>query len=132
VPAETAQVVVLLVSELATNSVRHASSAFHIEIDHHADHVRVQLSDTGDGEPTLQSPTNDRPSGRGLLIVDNLADEWGVELRDVGKAVWFVVRLAPDLSPKERRPEKTTRESLRPSRSPATGPQGPQARLRAA
>ena len=46
------------------------------------------------GVPTVLSPDPTRPSGRGLKLVANLADEWGVTAADANsKTVWFRVNL---------------------------------------
>ncbi|MFD3976796.1 ATP-binding protein [Streptomyces cyaneofuscatus] len=38
--------------------------------------------------PELIKPADDETSGRGLLIVDALAERWGVRPRNPGKTVW--------------------------------------------
>ena len=87
------QSIVLMVSELATNSVRHAGSEFTVDITSAGDAVRVVITDRGSGEPLMRAPTNDEPSGRGLRIVDRLADEWGIGDGSAATSVWFVVRV---------------------------------------
>jgi anti-sigma regulatory factor (Ser/Thr protein kinase) len=87
------QSIVLMVSELATNSVRHAGSEFTVDIRAAGDAVRVAITDRGSGEPEMRAPTSDAPSGRGLRIVDRLADEWGIGDGSAGTSVWFVVRV---------------------------------------
>jgi anti-sigma regulatory factor (Ser/Thr protein kinase) len=79
----------LMVSELATNCVLHGKTSFHLTIQSSANSIRVEVADCGDGAPTMQSPGPDDLTGRGLRIVDMLSDQWGVEPRLGGKAVWF-------------------------------------------
>ena len=84
----------LLVTELLTNSVRHAGSDewITLDVDIYANAVRVVVTDRGEGfepEPT-PTPHLDRPGGWGLCLVDRLADRWGVERRN-GTSVWFEV-----------------------------------------
>jgi anti-sigma regulatory factor (Ser/Thr protein kinase) len=84
----------LLVTELLTNSVRHAGTDdwISLDVEIYANAVRVVVTDSGSGfepEPTPQ-PHLDRPGGWGLCLVDRLADRWGVH-RDHGTAVWFEV-----------------------------------------
>ena len=88
-------VVVLMVSELATNSVRHAASEFTVAIDRRPDEIRIKVTDQGSGRPTLQTPASTEPSGRGLRIVQAFADSWGITeaSNDPGKTVWFSVAL---------------------------------------
>jgi anti-sigma regulatory factor (Ser/Thr protein kinase) len=92
---ELADRVSLLVSELATNAVRHAASSFTVSIERDASSIRVAVTDAGDGKPLVQSPAPTDYSGRGLLIVRTLADTWGVtEASDgSGKSVWFTLVL---------------------------------------
>ena len=64
--------------------------------------VFVAISDRGEGTPVLQAPPSSEPHGRGLRIVDKLADEWGISpLPDGGrrgKSVWFRKALHPPTS----------------------------------
>jgi anti-sigma regulatory factor (Ser/Thr protein kinase) len=86
----------LLVSELVTNSVRHAQTgpddSIHLKVTVREDCVRVEVADNGPGfEPPTHDPTAAlaRDSGWGLFFVTQLADRWGVE-RDDGR-VWFEI-----------------------------------------
>ena len=92
-PPRVIEAVAVAVSELATNCVRHAGTDFSVDIEESAGRVRVEVADHGGGTPTVRSP---EPSGRGLLLVRELSDEWGVEpSRDSpGKCVWFTVQLS--------------------------------------
>lgn len=85
----------LMVSELATNCVRHGGTGFELVVDLTAESLRVEVTDGGSGRPVVQSPSPTEPTGRGLLIVDALSDRWGVETGGgrPGKTVWFVYRL---------------------------------------
>jgi anti-sigma regulatory factor (Ser/Thr protein kinase) len=82
----------LIVSELATNAVRHARSGFSVGVEESAGAVRVEVTDAGVGEPRTRAPEPLEPSGRGLVIVGAMADDWGVTERRVGKTVWFSLR----------------------------------------
>src|SRR5579863_10780356 len=70
VPADMAQTVELMVSELATNCVRHTDGKFEISVEQDAEEIRVEAVDSGTGTPQLRSPGPNDPHGRGLLIVD--------------------------------------------------------------
>ena len=96
-PSELVETVALLVSELATNSVRHAGAGFTLGIERTPDAVRVAVSDRGPGRPRKRSPDPVEPSGRGLLIVEALSDHWGTEAASdgAGKTVWFEIATAP-------------------------------------
>jgi anti-sigma regulatory factor (Ser/Thr protein kinase) len=80
----------LMTSELASNSVRHATSAFEVHVVRTGGDLRVEVTDHGTGRPELLSPGPDVPSGRGLRIVDLFSTEWGFEsIEPAGKTVWF-------------------------------------------
>ncbi|MEU9093943.1 ATP-binding protein [Streptomyces sp. NPDC048428] len=82
--------VLLCVSELATNALVHAvppGRGYRVMLWLRDEgQVRVEVHDSGDGEPGVREP--DGESGRGLVIVDALADRWGVGERVPGKVVW--------------------------------------------
>ena len=90
----------LLVTELMTNSIRHAglSSADTIvlEIQIRPDQIRAQVTDRGPGftRPVFDTPPSGT-GGRGLYLVDALADRWGAEPtpQHDGWVVWFELDL---------------------------------------
>jgi anti-sigma regulatory factor (Ser/Thr protein kinase) len=95
-PSDTAESAELLTSELATNCVQHAGTAFELEV-RADDEIRIEVRDRGDGTPRVRSPALRDPSGRGLQIVAALAADWGVVPGDRGKTVWFTLPArAPD------------------------------------
>jgi anti-sigma regulatory factor (Ser/Thr protein kinase) len=91
-PEQALEAVELMVSELATNCIRHERASFHVAILRRSDEIRVEVTDSGGGMPTMRSPGPDEPSGRGLQIVDMLSERWGVEPESPsGKTVWFTL-----------------------------------------
>ena len=94
-PRDVADAVAVMTSELATNSIRHAATAFEVGIDRTPGAIRVEVTDEGAGAPTVLSPDPTATSGRGLRIVDQLADDWGVTPTKGrnAKTVWFTVAL---------------------------------------
>ena len=79
----------LLVSELVTNAVRHArGDAFEIRLDVRPERLRLEVRDEGPGFAPQVAPREDGSGGYGLLIVEQLADRWGVE-RDEQGLVWL-------------------------------------------
>lgn len=94
VALEVRDSVSLMVSELSTNALVHASSGFDVTVERSASAVFVSVSDRGGGTPMLQSPESTEPHGRGLRIVDALSDEWGISsTAGDGKSVWFRMSL---------------------------------------
>src|SRR5262249_41947171 len=73
------------VSELATNVVRHAEThdrSFVVTLSGGDGLLRIEVHDASQRRPRVQSPGGDSTTGRGLLLVNQLADGWGVEPRD--------------------------------------------------
>ena len=104
-----ADAVAVMVSELATNAVRHTGSDFTVVVDRSTERIRVEVSDSGAGDPVVQAPDPKEPSGRGLQIVQALATDWGVSpaAGARGKTVWFAI--AVEASP----PESPSRATYR-------------------
>jgi anti-sigma regulatory factor (Ser/Thr protein kinase) len=83
----------LLVSELVSNAVLHGSPAITLCVDVDPPRIEVGVRDEGKALPTpaVEPPPPSLPRGRGLVIVDRLANSWGVTPTDPppGKTVWF-------------------------------------------
>lgn len=86
----------LLVSEIVTNAVRHGAGQVRLRLRLDPPGIGIAIADAGAQMPTPREtpPSPDLPSGRGLLIVDALSSDWGVEPHDPppGKTVWFDLR----------------------------------------
>lgn len=87
--------IVLMASELATNAVRHAGTTYTVAVDDMDGEINVVVTDHGGGLPVRKSPTQAEFTGRGILIVDTLSNEWGVETSPHATRVWFRVRREP-------------------------------------
>jgi anti-sigma regulatory factor (Ser/Thr protein kinase) len=92
---ETRNAVELVVSELVTNSVRHAGleEEDRIGLRVHTDNrrVRVEVSDPGPGFSEDQPlPSMYQDSGWGLYLVEQIADRWGIQ-RGRETSVWFEI-----------------------------------------
>ncbi|WP_308295691.1 ATP-binding protein [Streptomyces odontomachi] len=88
---------VLLVSELVGNAVRHTGArTFGLRMRYlRARHcIRVELRDPSRGLPCLMPVQELDVSGRGLYLVDEFSDRWGVDLEPHGKATWFEMRIS--------------------------------------
>ena len=82
----------LMVSELATNSIRHARAEFELSVANVEGEIRVEVTDGAGGEPRMRKAGPEDPTGRGLQIVNLLSEAWGVEHRQgSGKTVWFTL-----------------------------------------
>ncbi|MEU9395601.1 ATP-binding protein [Streptomyces sp. NPDC048324] len=88
-----------IVAELAANAVTHGrvpGRDFRLTLYVVADTLRIEVTDTrGDRMPCAELPDGDGESGRGLVLVDALADTWGVAPGlSPRKTVWAEIRLA--------------------------------------
>ncbi|MFE6825455.1 ATP-binding protein [Streptomyces sp. NPDC057690] len=91
----------LITAELTANAVRHGhvpGRDFHLQLTLAADTFRIEVTDTrAERRPpsTPSAPDSGSESGRGLLLVAALADDWGVTPRPAapGKTVWAQLRV---------------------------------------
>jgi anti-sigma regulatory factor (Ser/Thr protein kinase) len=78
---------VLALSELATNAVRHAETPFEVVVETDG-YVRIEVEDSST-QPPIPRPTSAHAvGGRGLQIVAQLCDRWGVHIVREQKCVW--------------------------------------------
>jgi anti-sigma regulatory factor (Ser/Thr protein kinase) len=82
----------LVVSELATNAVTHASSPFSVAMRPDGSSVRLSVRDASCASPSVRHGDGWSDSGRGLRLVDAVAADWGVEMEAEGKTVWAELR----------------------------------------
>ncbi|GHE24677.1 hypothetical protein GCM10017778_00200 [Streptomyces vinaceus] len=91
-PADTAEVAELLITELVTNALVHTDQGAEVSARLAADRLRVEVRDYASRRPRPYVPTaDDGTHGRGLMLVQALADAWGVDasVQAGGKVVWF-------------------------------------------
>ncbi|MFG2847623.1 ATP-binding protein [Kitasatospora sp. NPDC048296] len=92
----------LLLGELFANAVQHsdapADRLIEVRFALISDRLRLEVHDAGSGRPTLRSVDLDDERGRGLLLVNELAERWGCCPRagGIGKFVWALI--APSFS----------------------------------
>lgn len=80
----------LLVDELVTNAVEHGEGTITVIMQLDPELLNVSVSDQGPNLPELMDPDERDDHGRGLQLVNGLADAWGVRLQaGGGKSVWF-------------------------------------------
>jgi anti-sigma regulatory factor (Ser/Thr protein kinase) len=96
-PGETRADTSLLASELVTNAVRYGRPEITLRVRIEPERLRVEVHDEGGPMPSWMSSgaPSGQPHGRGLLIVNHLAESWGVAGSDrhSGKDVWFELRV---------------------------------------
>jgi serine/threonine-protein kinase RsbW len=96
--ADTAE---LIVSELATNAIRHSRSGLpggRFGVSLHAGATLLILAvhdDGGPSTPHLCQAEADNQSGRGLYLVETLTKRWGIHGDEAGRTVWTLIPLAP-------------------------------------
>jgi len=92
--------VLLLVSEVASNAVRHTASGnggrFEVAVMLAVkNRVRVEVGDQGGASEPRPADSGDGlavvSGGRGLRIVEALADRWGCDGDELGRVVWFEI-----------------------------------------
>ena len=89
---EAGECAVLLVSELVTNAMRHGGEPIRLVANITASGLRVEVYDGNvDAFPAIRDLRPDAPGGRGLRLVDALADRWGTIAAGEGKCVWFEI-----------------------------------------
>jgi anti-sigma regulatory factor (Ser/Thr protein kinase) len=114
---------ILLTSELVTNAVRHeAGQAVMLVVTCARGQLRVDVYDTSRSWPAVADVPADAETGRGLLLVETLSDEWGFYRTPAGKAVYFMLAFQPDQADQPAQPERPAQ----PAQAPAAGGRGPQ------
>jgi anti-sigma regulatory factor (Ser/Thr protein kinase) len=88
-----AETLVLLVSELVTNAVVHTGrpAVVRLLLSGAADGdatVRLEVDDGSGDAPAPRCADGDATGGRGLALVDGLADRWGWSIEGTGKRIW--------------------------------------------
>ncbi len=94
--------VALMVSELVTNAIVYGSTDFEVAVAVAGEELRIEVADGGAQRPAMRPmPKPTEAHGRGLRIVKELSDRWGVDTaaERPGKRVWFEVALPVNGSP---------------------------------
>jgi len=110
----------LLTSELVTNAVRHEAGqraqGVVLAIVCSRGRLRVDVHDTSCSLPAVAEVPADAETGRGLLLVETLSDEWGFYRTPAGKAVYFTLAFETGKAGKADQPDE----------APAAGGRDPQ------
>lgn len=84
---------VLLLSEMLTNVLVHTDADALMQAEVRGEpggrRMRVEVTDTSDDLPHKRRPGEMASSGRGLVLIELLAQSWGVDPRGEGKSIWF-------------------------------------------
>ncbi|CAM5477539.1 non-specific serine/threonine protein kinase OS=Streptomyces aurantiogriseus OX=66870 GN=GCM10010251_24410 PE=3 SV=1 [Streptomyces aurantiogriseus] len=91
-----AETLILLVSELVTNAVVHTGGPAVLRLslpgvaagESGEAPVRLEVTDSSTRAPVPRCPDDDATGGRGLALVDGLADRWGWTVEGPGKRIW--------------------------------------------
>lgn len=86
----------VVASELVTNAVRHAGTDMELRVTLRDQQLRVSVRDGEQRLARMQTPTEADDHGRGLLIVDAVANAWGNLPVGGGKVVWASLKIPPD------------------------------------
>ncbi|MBM7172074.1 ATP-binding protein [Streptomyces sp. G44] len=92
-----AETLILLISELVTNAVVHTGCPAVLRMrlpevpDAAPGTVRVEVADRSARPPRQRHAEGDDTNGRGLELVDGLADRWGWQPEGGGKSIWCEV-----------------------------------------
>ncbi|KJY34080.1 phosphatase, partial [Streptomyces sp. NRRL S-444] len=95
---------VLMVSEMVTNVLLHTDGDALLVAEAMGElgtrRLRIEVADASDELPHKRHPGEMASSGRGVLLMEMLADSWGVDPRGEGKSIWFeMYEQAKDDSP---------------------------------
>jgi anti-sigma regulatory factor (Ser/Thr protein kinase) len=93
--ADLSDALLLLTSELVTNAVLHARGSLCVQVAPTPAGVRVQVEDGSPVAPVRRHSSSFATTGRGVALLDELADRWGWHRTPDGKAVWFELDSAP-------------------------------------
>ena len=129
----------VLVSELATNAILHARTAFTVTLEQLGpDEIRLEVRDSSTRMPSLRTFSDEATTGRGLQLLDQLAAEWGATTHEGGKTVWVVCRAGAETGGARRAADGTDAGPLEglldlfDDEAPGSLADGPSVRLNAA
>ena len=92
VPHPILELLGLLITEVVTNAIVHAQTSLVVTVSMRGEAIRVEVHDDSPALPVMVRAALDEAGGRGMAIVDGLADDWGVYTEPLhGKTVWFEV-----------------------------------------
>lgn len=93
----------VITSELATNAMLHAQTDFEVVVLATGIGIRIEVHDRSVRMPRRKRYSDQSGTGRGLLLVETLADDAGAEQTSEGKVVWAIVGSAVEELPEADR-----------------------------
>ncbi|WP_432573183.1 ATP-binding protein [Kineococcus sp. SYSU DK005] len=93
VDEDACDVVLLLSSELVTNAVLHGAPPVHLDAGFDGARVHLAVSDADPHHPVERAWDPTALGGRGVQLLRDLSEAWGVDVHADGKTVWCRVRL---------------------------------------
>lgn len=94
---DLAETACLLTSELLTNSVLHARTDIVLSLGRDADgRVEIAIHDGSRYSPRRRRHAQDATTGRGIELLERLADSWDVSVDDAGKTIRFLLVAGAD------------------------------------
>lgn len=85
----------LVLTELISNAVRHGGGLCEAQLSNTGTHLRLVAADNDPRSPAIRARRTDRPNGRGMHLIQAIADAWGVQRHhtEIGKRVWADLRI---------------------------------------
>jgi len=86
----------LVFTELISNAVRHGGGLREAQLANTGEHLRLIAADNDPRSPAIRTSRVDQPNGRGMHLIDALADRWGIYRHhaEIGKRVWADLRFS--------------------------------------
>jgi anti-sigma regulatory factor (Ser/Thr protein kinase) len=85
----------LVFTELLSNAIRHGGGLREAQLSNIGEHVRLVAADNDPRAPAVRARRPDQPNGRGMHLIQAIADRWGIYRHhtEIGKRVWADLRL---------------------------------------
>jgi anti-sigma regulatory factor (Ser/Thr protein kinase) len=96
VPGASVEEALLVISELVTNAVRQGDGPVRVGLGLAEDALEVEVFDAGHRMPELAAYDPECTAGRGLRLIDDVSQRWGVREELEGKTVWARLTWSPD------------------------------------
>jgi signal transduction histidine kinase len=88
VPQAKRDDLMLAATELVTNAYNAGANTVDVELRTPPPYLELHVTDNAPGVPLIGHQTVNDTSGRGLLILAALAEQWGFRIEAIGKTVW--------------------------------------------